>query len=44
MTTPLGDCFDIQTMNEDYDAEKYENSKRCCVQTNSVRERAYLCT
>ncbi|MCK4794905.1 MAG: hypothetical protein KAV87_64850, partial [Desulfobacteraceae bacterium] len=44
MTTPLEDFFDIQTMREYYDAEKYGKSKKFWVQTNKVRERAYLCT
>ncbi len=37
MTVPLEDYFDIQIMREDYDAEKYGKSKRCWVQTNTVR-------
>lgn len=44
MTTALEDFFDIQTILEDYDAEKYGKSKQCWVQTNMVRERVYLCT
>ena len=44
MTTPLEDFFDIQTMHEDYDTEKYGKSKQCWVQTNMLIERVYLCT
>ena len=44
MATPLEDFFDIQTMREYYNAERYRKSKQCWAQTNSVRERAYLCT